>query len=72
MQFLKEMPSGNRAPVTAMQHMTDRYHKDYVPIIKTANLTIYRIGGRGSRPMERNYRYGGRRNHIVGEGYAGN
>lgn len=60
MQYLKEMPNGNRVPVTPNQWLIDKYEPRYHQIIATMGLTIYKVarvmGGKAPKPL----RYGGR------------
>lgn len=70
--YLKELPNGNRVTVDHNEYMVDSFKREFMTIINTSTVLIYRLAGVKSRPVERTYRYGGRRSHIVGDGYAGN
>lgn len=72
MQYLKEMPNGQRVSVDHYQWMKDSFDKAYVQIIATSGLTIYRVAGVGSRVAEPRYKYGGRGTVHTMNGYRGN
>lgn len=58
MQYLKEMPCGNRKRVSQSTWMLDRYMSGYTQIIATSALTIYKMGDTAS--VSRPLKYGGR------------
>ena len=62
MQYLKEMPNGNRVSVSADEWAIDRFDKGYVQIIATMGLLIYRLAGMKTRMAEPHLKYGGRGN----------
>lgn len=61
MQYLKQLPNGNRVSVDEATHNIDSYNKYYLPIINTMGLTIYRCHkGDNSPKVDKPLRYGGR------------
>lgn len=61
MQYLKELPSGNRVPVSQEQFMLDKFDPSYHQIIATSGLIIYKLAKRMSvSKVARPLRYGGR------------
>lgn len=72
MQYLKELPSGNRVPVSRDQHMQDKFDKDYHQIIATSGLVIYKLAKRmGMSKAPPHYKYGGRGRGSPGSAWNG-
>jgi len=71
MQYLKEMPNGNRVSVSADEWAIDRFDKGYTQIIATMGLLIYRIAGMKTRTIEPRLKFGGRDNSKSPVEYRG-
>ncbi len=61
MQYLKQMPNGNRVTVNKDVYDVDKHHPKYNQIIATIGLTIYSVARAMSGPVPRALRYGGQR-----------
>lgn len=62
MQYLKQMPLGDRVPSTAEEYATHKFLDNVIHIIRTENLTVYRAIKPGEVPThmpppEKQYRY---------------
>jgi len=60
MQYLKEMPNGNRKQVDQEQFLVDKHNPDYCQIIATSALVIYKLARRATGHVPKPLRYGGR------------
>ena len=63
MQYIKELPNGDRKRVSADEYATDVYTKAdaLVYLVRTNTVTIYHTNGMGHKtPFQNRYHYGGR------------
>lgn len=60
MQYLREMPSGNRVPVSFETFMVDEQDKHYMQIVATSGLLIYRLSKVTNAPAPKPLKWGGR------------
>ena len=69
MQYVKELPNGNRVQVKQDQFLVDRHLKGYTQIVATTALVIYCIGKVAKAPKR--LRYGGRMRGGAGSVWNG-
>lgn len=60
MQYLKEMPCGNRKQVSQDQFLTDKYNPSFMQIIATSALVVYKLHSQATAHVSKPLRYGGR------------